>query len=241
MKSNRRAFLKSTAAAGACLAGARLLNGASASHSSGELLYNGIRLPAVWPPNSNEALSRVPRMPFYLQSPPPIIPIDVGRQLFVDDFLIQKTNLRRRFHYPEKYAGNPVLRPETSLELNNGARPCAAVFNDGVWFDAQDRLFKMWYHAGWFDGTALATSRDGLNWDRPALDIVPGTNRVLPPHGKARRDGCSVWLDPHTSDNPSRPNPLKIQFPTNNPPPPVTLKVCHLPALTRSQPVNSNP
>ena len=26
----------------------------------------------------------------------------------------------------------------------------------------------------------FATSRDGLHWDRPDLDIQPGTNRVLP-------------------------------------------------------------
>ncbi len=41
----------------------------------------------------------------YLQSPPSVIPIDVGRQLFVDDFLIEKTDLERTFHAAEKYSG----------------------------------------------------------------------------------------------------------------------------------------
>jgi hypothetical protein len=168
--------------------------------ASGELLYNGIRLPAVWPPRFTDPKSRAVRPVPYLEHPPAVIPIDVGRQLFVDGFLIERTDLRRSFHRPERYAGNPVLKPETSLELNGGRQPCATLFQDGVWFDPQDRLFKLWYHAGWFDGTALATSRDGLHWDRPKLDVVPGTNRVLPVENHGRRDGCAVWLDHFTSD-----------------------------------------
>ena len=54
---------------------------------NGELLYNGIRLPPVWPPRAVD-LSKELATPQYLLSPPAVIPIDVGRQLFVDDFLI---------------------------------------------------------------------------------------------------------------------------------------------------------
>jgi hypothetical protein len=39
-----------------------------------------------------------PTAPPYLTSPPEVIPIDVGRQLFVDDFLIAETTLKRTFH-----------------------------------------------------------------------------------------------------------------------------------------------
>ena len=60
------------------------------------------------------------------------------------------------------------------------ALPVAAPFGDGVWFDPKDELFKMWYHAGWFDGVGYATSKDGIHWERPSLDVTPGTNRVLP-------------------------------------------------------------
>ena len=60
----------------------------------------------------------------------------------------------------------------------------------------------MWYHAGWFDGTAYAESRDGIHWTRPDLDVVPGTNRILPKH-EGRRDGTSVFLD-HNDDDPQR-------------------------------------
>ena len=84
------------------------------------------------------------------------------------------------------------------MELNSGYCPVAAPFSDGCFFDPKDQLFKMWYMAGWFDGTALATSKDGIHWDRPNLDVVPGTNLVLPP-GESR-DGVSVWIDHEASD-----------------------------------------
>lgn len=131
----------------------------------------------------------------------PVI-IDTGRQLFVDDALIAETTLTREWHAAKKFEGNPVLRPETPLELQGGRFPVAAPFSDGVFFDPNDGLFKLWYHAGWFDGTALATSRDGLHWERPSFDVVPGTNRVIPDHQGWRRDGCTVWLD-HTAGNPA--------------------------------------
>ena len=163
------------------------------------LLHNGIELPEQWPPRLADPRSRKPRSVPYLEHPPAVIPIDVGRQLFVDDFLIDETDLKRTFHYPEKYAKNPILAPSTSLEMTGG-RSVATVFNDGVWFDPQANQFKMWYHAGWFEGTALATSSDGLNWQRPELDVVPGTNRLLPAAGHGRRDGSTIWLDAFTTD-----------------------------------------
>lgn len=180
-----------------------LAAGLAAHAAEGELLYNGIRLPVEWPPRvkfQNRADARRPRPVPYLEHPPAVIPIDVGRQLFVDDFLIENTDLERSFHRPQPYAQNPILRPETPLEMNGGRRPCATVFQDGVWFDPQDRRFKMWYHAGWFDGTAYATSHDGLHWERPRLDVVPGTNRILPAEGHGARDGCAVWLDYDAAD-----------------------------------------
>src|SRR5262249_56809227 len=73
-----------------------------------EVLYNGIRLPSPWPP----VLKDVPKDPVeppYLKSPPAVIPIGVGRQLFVDDFLIEKTTLSRTHHRPTYHAKNPVL------------------------------------------------------------------------------------------------------------------------------------
>src|SRR5690242_11966941 len=121
------------------------------------------------------------------------VSVDVGRQLFVDDYLIAQTSLRRSFHKPRIHDASPVLKPETPLEMNNGYCPVACPFQDGLFYDPKDRLYKVWYHAGWFDGTAYAYSKDGIRWVRPNLDIEPGTNRVLHRDGR-ERDGAGVWL-----------------------------------------------
>ncbi len=125
------------------------------------------------------------------------IPLRVSgaRQLFVDDYLISSTDLKRVFGKAKPFEGNPVLRPETEAEMNMGECPLACPFNDGVWLDPSDGLFKIWYHAGWFHGTALAVSRDGVVWERPRLKAVPGTNLVLPLKDGVLRDGSLVWLD----------------------------------------------
>jgi hypothetical protein len=61
-----------------------------------EKLYNGIELPDQWPPRYREPSDAVMEVP-YLNKKPKVIPIDLGRQLFVDDFLIEKTTLKRTF------------------------------------------------------------------------------------------------------------------------------------------------
>jgi hypothetical protein len=86
--------------------------------NKGELLYNGVRLPEMWPSRSVDPYDLSCKKVLWLEFPPDIIPIDVGRQLFIDDFLIEQTSLKRVFHKPEKYSGNPVLKPETELEFN---------------------------------------------------------------------------------------------------------------------------
>src|SRR5689334_10757993 len=75
---------------------------AGAEGTGGELLYNGIRLPREWPPRDEVKVESREVMPVpYLNAPPVVIPIDVGRQLFVDDFLIEKTTLKRTFHHAQ--------------------------------------------------------------------------------------------------------------------------------------------
>lgn len=163
--------------------------------SAGELLYNGIQLPDVWPPRASD-FHEMPRTPGYLASPPEVIAIDVGRQLFVDDFLIQQTTLQRTYHRPEYVPDNPLLKPDRPWEFR-GKAPFAAPFSDGVWFDSQDGVFKMWYCAGHSGNTTCyATSKDGRHWEKPSLDIVPGTNIVL----EAARDSSTVWIDPQPRD-----------------------------------------
>lgn len=55
----------------------------------------------------------------YLKNPPEVIDISVGRQLFVDDFLIEETVLMPDYHKAKKYNGNPILFPETVWEKEN--------------------------------------------------------------------------------------------------------------------------
>ncbi|MBV7337831.1 glycosyl hydrolase family 32, partial [Chloroflexi bacterium TSY] len=165
-----------------------------------QTLYNGIVLPETWPPRNIAEDPPAPIPVPYLANPPAVIPIDVGRQLFVDDFLIESTSLTRVFGKPEIHPQSPVLMPETEEEMDFGNCPMAAPFNDGVWYDPQDQLFKLWYMPGWFHSIALATSRDGIHWERPNLDVVPGTNLAWPNQEGSDRDGCLVWLDHFAND-----------------------------------------
>lgn len=154
----------------------------SAALALTQTLHNGIALPPEWPPK--RTLSRTYERARYLVNPPDVIRIDVGRQLFVDDFLIQSTTLQRRFHKPEMHGENPVLRRERAWEQSY-----ATPFSDGIFYDPTQRQFRAWYRCD--SNTCYATSADGVNWTKPELDVVPGTNIVL----RGPRDSASVWLD----------------------------------------------
>lgn len=174
---------------------------------AGETLYNGIVLPSPWPP-ARRSVSTIPQRPPYLAAPPAVINIDIGRQLFVDDFLIEESSLHRRFHQATYHPASPVLAPAREYERRDpyavttgtAPSPAAMVFSDGVFYDPAERLFKMWYMAGYQQHTALAVSRDGIAWERPSLGVVPGTNIV----SDQRRDSSTVWLDLHEADAAAR-------------------------------------
>lgn len=177
-----------------CLALVTIL-GALRPARAGEVLYNGIELPDDWPPTRTLEELRLgkPMEVPYLKSPPAVIPIDVGRQLFVDDFLIESTTLRRVFHKPVPHDANPILRPNKRWEVAFDPHS-AMCFSDGVFFHPQDGLFKLWYRYSARGGTAIAFSKDGVHWDKPSLDDgpQPGTNIVLV---GGNRDSATVWLD----------------------------------------------
>jgi hypothetical protein len=162
--------------------------------SAGEVLYNGIELPEAWPPKEG-ATDHQPMQVPYLKNPPAVIPIDLGRQLFVDDFLVKETTLKRTFHQPECCAKNPVMKPDKPWE-SEGKYPTAMPFSDGVWYDPHDELFKMWYMGGFQESTCYATSHDGISWEKPSLDVKPGTNIVLEEnYTPKKRDSTVTWLD----------------------------------------------
>lgn len=184
-------------AAAACLA-----------QSGGELLYNGIRLPADWPPRAASISNDPSATPAYLTSPPAVIPIDVGRQLFVDDFLIESTTLQRTFHSAKYHPASPVLKPDKPWERQDtghnaeiwGPGVAVSVYSDGVWYDPREHLFKMWYRIGYTLATALAVSHDGVHWEKRAYDVIPGTNIVHP----IPRGSSTIWLDLDEPDPNSR-------------------------------------
>ncbi len=166
-----------------------------------ECLPNGILLPSD--PRARTDMTAYKSRPLpvpYLVHPPEVIPVDVGRQLFIDDFLIAETTLTRTWHKAVKDVRSPVLKPETKTELGTKTRRCpmAAPFSGGVWYDGTDGLFKAWYCAGWFYGTAYAFSTNGIDWIRPNLNAVPGTNLIIPVKGV--RDSAAVVLDPDATD-----------------------------------------
>lgn len=138
-------------------------------------LYNGIPMPEVWPPVSVSHTSHAPmNVPYLAERMPKAINVSVGRQLFVDDFLIESTTLERVWHKPVKYAGNPVLKAEAGDMTTK--IPGASAKDGGVWWEPRENYYKMWYEAGWLGKIALATSTDGLVWSRP--DLGNGSNII---------------------------------------------------------------
>lgn len=168
-------------------------------------LYNGIELPETWPPRYEEPTEAAPMPVPYLEKKPDVIPVNVGRQLFVDDFLVHESDMQTVFHKPNWYAGNPVLEPTAEWEKTIEGAPYASPFSDGVWYDERLGKFRMWYLAG--AGTlhkqdkqtfytAYAESEDGRTWHKPTFDILPGTNVV----DTCNRDAATIWLDRSEND-----------------------------------------
>ncbi len=186
----------------------------------GERLYNGIVLPKEWPPNRDETdrdeMARIP----YLEEEnlPDVIPIDVGRQLFVDDFLIDSTDLERTFHQAEKYEGNPVL---TSSLDGDWRHSSAGSQHGGSFYDPFEKCFKIFYtegQGGFRGHLKVAVSEDGIDWTFPELGIHTGyfdaeSGELIEPREKSdntillrpsglHRSGNeeSIWLDSETDD-----------------------------------------
>ncbi len=181
-----------------------LLRANKATGPKPEKLYNGIELPDVWPPRFGDPASAEPMEVPYLKQKPKVIPIDVGRQLFVDSFLIESTDLKRVFHQAEKFAGNPVFTSETEVEKQrNGV---VYLGQGGVFYEPSENLFKMFYTAGWRGPLAMATSQDLRNWKRPELGLHGGN--ILLPEGAAWSAGAgttagtdnALWYDINAAD-----------------------------------------
>ena len=167
-----------------------------------EKLYNGIELSLPWPPPLLDPNSIEPMPVPYLQHPPEVVRIDVGRQLFVDDFLIDRkqTTLQRTYHQAKKFEGNPVFKAETERELapatqgERGEEATTFIGQGGVFYDPAEKLFKMFYVAGWRGPLSLATSTDMKTWTRRGELLPEGLRWTGAKLVTGGSDNC-VWLD----------------------------------------------
>lgn len=123
-----------------------------------------------------------------------------GRRIVADTDFSQMQNIERKFHVASYYDMNPVLKADKSWEFNAMGDPYAAPFSGGVWYDETVSKFKMWYSAGGGKTNGLVTcyaeSKDGKNWIKPELDVVPGTNIV----DESEHDCESIILDKEEKD-----------------------------------------
>lgn len=133
-----------------------------------------------------------------------------GKQLFIDDYVIDEMRgTTKSLHQPVKHAGNPLLVRDRPWEESGPGYGT-------VLFDAEERLFKMWYQF-WqkTEGTSTgqlcyAVSRDGITWEKPAIG-EGGSNMVLQPPVQGFQ--CAgVFKDPVENDSSRR---YKLLFSAN--------------------------
>ena len=91
-------------------------------------------------------------------------------RMFVDMEAVEaRENIVRTFHQAVTYGGRPVLEQEAPWERMPG-------MTASVIFDAEAGVFKAWYMAGCYAPgrehvQCLATSPDGIHWERPTLGL----------------------------------------------------------------------
>ncbi|MCA9007970.1 MAG: hypothetical protein KDA70_22055, partial [Planctomycetaceae bacterium] len=117
----------------------------------------------------------------------------LGRQLFLDDRLIDPgltENVKRQFNPPHTL--RRVLKPEMSWEALGFIFYCSVVDHDGT---------AMLYY-GAYDGEkqkhfCLASSEDGLTWERPELKLSDYQESKLNNIFPFEAVEAGVFLDPH--------------------------------------------
>ncbi|MCZ6680672.1 MAG: hypothetical protein O7E52_25860 [Candidatus Poribacteria bacterium] len=157
--------------------------------------------------------------------------IDIGKrkQLFFDDYLIESlTNAKQGLNPAVKVDDNPILQPERPWE-GNYMRPIKVIFDETA------QTFKMWYTASTTTvrlengvpvpggpaglGTesrgnvmCLATSDDGVHWERPSLGLVAfegsTDNNILPE--RENRPTAPDFQDLHEKDAGKRYKALRM-------------------------------
>ena len=134
--------------------------------------------------------------------------LDHRKRLFVDMADVDLgERVERLFHTAVKQP-QPVLRQQAPWECHSGM--CGSVI-----YDADEGRFKAWYMAGhWAEGhehvQCLATSTDGIRWERPELGLHEAlgsrrNNIVIPcSHHEGKDHWESMLKDPHDPDDQRR-------------------------------------
>lgn len=117
--------------------------------------------------------------------------IDNGRQLFVDNHLIESTRwVVRAWNSPTKVEG-PILRPTSDDGSRVGG--CAVATDGGLWWDPTIGRFRLWYEDDWCGHLRYAESTDGLSWEFPDLGQIKGTNRVFADSEETLGEALDSW------------------------------------------------
>lgn len=125
---------------------------------------------------------------------PPVLPKG-ETQLFVDSVKIREKHGVTRVVHPAKKLENPVIKAEMPWEWKerNGVPDKRVNVYGTVMKDEKEGAFRMWYSDA---GHVLyATSKDGIQWERPILNITGETNQT-----NLTLHSSSIILDPFESD-----------------------------------------
>lgn len=139
---------------------------------------------------------------------PGTVDISVGRQLFVDSFLISRTDLKTVYHSAVTSSQPVITMDDDYLMLKTGY----------VMYDEETDRIVMWY--GGMKNVYRAESKDGVVWSEPEVVFTNDskgawiTVRVNPspaPDGNDRyimlvrnADGKEKWTEPLRDDTSQR-------------------------------------
>ena len=111
-----------------------------------------------------------------MSSDPKALPIFSDKQLFLDDYIIERLDaVKRTLNRPVKDPGNPLVvrdQPWEGMLIMHGT----------VIYDRDERVYKMWYQdilkefvSASLPASAVAvcyaTSHDGVTWEKPSLGV----------------------------------------------------------------------
>ena len=101
------------------------------------------------------------------------VDINVGRQLFVDDYLVESTDgVVRHWNKPVKI-DTPLVWPGAGMKSfpttrstpEDAAVNLTCATDGGLWWDPVMKRFRLWYQADWCGNICYAESADGIVWN----------------------------------------------------------------------------